>query len=322
MIWDSLFVTSGEDKEPIPLWWQKLYNSSQRISIQRPETATLQIVTVLSAPTILGALSAVSLGLLEGYIEKEEQRFTLTQINLDDVQKGQSLRVLCGKDGSQEAIGELVGMDRNGRPPYMLVGDKKIALNLIKEVYLLPDEAGKPMHFAPVSSNSAELKPHGLNPLRKITTPIMKCHLLVRAAAPILEELDFEVIDTQSDSTWTIRELLHAIKKGEGHTAVTVIANSSQDLESVLISNQHLELIGDEAPELAILVGGEALLQQLDSQSSPHLVAIIGRDDRQLESVKSLLSQTYAYAEAIPSQELLADLPDNVEILQFRRRIS
>ncbi len=308
--------------EPLPKWWGQLWDFAKSIASEDISSPNKQRLFVLSVPQMHGALSAVSLGLLDGVLARLLASAAPKEINLEDIQPGMLVQIDSGQSGSEVFYGEVGNVDTSSSNTKIQVGSKLLSARFIRRVQLLSPELGKPQgHYSKddeFEGASSEMF-HSFDPVRHTKAPILRPFLVLRTVPEHSLELEWVVYDPISDLTSSVNELLHGMQKGDKQSVATLVANTKQSLLSKMeaLKVDSKGLINSE--EVTCLVGTKAILENLEQTDSNIAVCILARDEDSLENVQALIAQIYAYGEKVDWNTELHELPESLELLVFDR---
>ena len=311
-----------EHSQPLPFWWGQLWAFAKSIASDEFISKEKQRIFVLSVPQMHGALSSVSLGLLDGVLARLFASAAPKEINLEDIKTGMLVQIESGQSGSEVFYGEVGNVDTSSANVKIQVGTKLISARFIRKIELLSHELGKPEGHYSKDDVADEAIPtifHSLDPVRHINGPVLRPFLVLRTVPEHSLELDWTVYDPNSLLNSSVKELLHGMQKGDKQHVATLLANTKQNLVSKMqdLKVDSTGLINSE--EVTCLVGTKAILENLEDTDSKMVVCILARDEDSIENVQALIAQIYAYGEKVEWDPDLFDLPESLEMLVFDR---
>ena len=97
--------------------------------------------------------------------------------------------------------------------------------------------------------------------------------------------------------------------------------NTSSDEQIEWLVNQ-LRLTGQNATSnISVMGASSAILSQIDNISNPRVIAVLGRNERQINAAADAVRTVFAYSQNIERKDHWSLLPDNTELVSFRRAI-
>jgi hypothetical protein len=154
------------------------------------------------------------------------------------------------------------------------------------------------------------------------SVPIFRSLLMMRTTSGITEnEFEIELRDETTGETKTVNELLNPISGRSKDLGTTVVLNTSSDEQIEWLVNQ-LKLTGQNATSnISVMGSSAAILSQIDNISNPRVIAVVGRNERQINAAADAVRTVFAYSQNIEGKDHWSLLPDNTELVSFRRAI-
>jgi hypothetical protein len=302
-----------------PEWFSAFVNFAASFSMDLEYRESEQNLSILSVPKVRGVVSALSLGALYGEVSKVRSQTSLTQISVEELKLGMQVSVLCGTGGHQ-AVGEITKLDINDKTPKVTVGKVTVSIKAIREIYLLSGQIGKPKQFKKMekSSNSDPNSLFGV--LADSSLPIFRSLLMLRSTSGITEEeFSLELRDDMTGETKSLRDLMNPIQASSKNIGTTVVLNTSEE-DQVEWLMQQLELSeADASPEIAVIGSASAILSQLENIENSKVLAVIGRNERQINAAADVIRNTFAYSYEVSKKSYWEMLPSNTELVSFGR---
>lgn len=317
----QISVETGHS-QAIPTWWGQLWTCAQRIASDTVTLGHKQRFYVLSVPQMQGALSSISLGLLDGVLNRVLSNTGMKEINIDDVKPGMLVRIESGQTGTEVYFGEVGDVDTSSSYIKLQVGRRRFTSRFITKIQLLSAELGKPEgHYSkvdPALSLNQRIF-HRMDPLRHSKEPVLRPFLVLRTVPEHAHELEWVIYDPTSHLNTQVQDLLHSMQKGETQAVATLVANTKQSLLSRMqdLKVDSFGLI--DSVEVTCLVGTKAILENMEDSESKITVCVLARDEDSIESVQTYLEQMYAYGEKIEWDSKSSPFPESVEMLAFER---
>lgn len=304
-----------------PDWFSAFVDfAASEISYELPNEG-IQEISVISVPALEGVTSALAIGVLYGEVLKIRSKAVAERIELDQLKVGMHVSVLCGT-GVHQAVGEVTSIDLNMAPSRVTIGSRVLSIKSIREITKLSPEVGNPKQFKKMEK-AANADPHSLFAvLSDSSIPIFRSLLMMRSTSGITEnEFEFELRDETTGETKTIRELLNPISGGSKELGTTIVLNTSTDEQIEWLTNQ-LKLTGQKTTSNVSVMGSSAaILSQIENISNPRVIAVVGRNERQINAAVDAVRTVFAYSQDIGERDHWRMLPKNTELVSFRRAI-
>ena len=302
-----------------PEWFSAFVNFAASFSMDLENRESEQNLSILSVPNVRGVVAALSLGALYGEVSKVRSQTSLTQISVQELKLGMQVSILCGTGGHQ-AVGEVTKLDMDDKTPKVTVGKVTISIKAIREVYLLSGQIGKPNQFKKMekSSNSDPNSLFGV--LADSSLPIFRSLLMLRSTSGITEEeFSLEFRDDLTGEIKSLRDLMNPIQAGSKNIGTTIVLNTSEE-DQVEWLMQQLQLSqADASPEIAVMGSASAILSQLENIENSKVLAVIGRNERQINAAADVIRNTFAYSYEVSKKSYWEMLPSNTELVSFGR---
>jgi DNA topoisomerase VI subunit B len=229
--------------------------------------------------------------------------------------------VICGTGGHQ-AVGEVTSIDLKNPFPRVVIGSTVLSIKSIREINKLPTEMGNPKQFKKlqIASNKDPVSLFAV--LADSSVPIFRSLLMMRTTSGITEnEFEIELRDETTGETKTVKELLNPISGRSKDLGTTVVLNTSSDEQIEWLVNQ-LKLTGQNATSnISVMGSSSAILSQIDNISNPRVIAVVGRNERQINAAADAVRTVFAYSQNIERKDHWSLLPYNTELVSFRRAI-
>jgi len=302
-----------------PEWFSAFVNFAASFSMDLENRESEQNLSILSVPNVRGVVAALSLGALYGEVSKVRSQTSLTQISVQELKLGMQVSILCGTGGHQ-AVGEVTKLDMDDKTPKVTVGKVTVSIKAIREVYLLSGQIGKPNQFKKMekSSNSDPNSLFGV--LADSSLPIFRSLLMLRSTSGITEEeFSLEFRDDLTGEIKSLRDLMNPIQAGSKNIGTTIVLNTSEE-DQVEWLMQQLQLSqADASPEIAVMGSASAILSQLENIENSKVLAVIGRNERQINAAADVIRNTFAYSYEVSKKSYWEMLPSNTELVSFGR---
>jgi hypothetical protein len=304
-----------------PDWFSAFVNfAASEVSSELPNDR-IQEISIITVPALEGVTSALAIGALYGEVLKIRTKAAVERIELDQLEVGMHVSVLCGTGGHQ-AVGEVTSIDLKHVSPRVVIGSTVISIKSIREIAKLSNEVGNPKQFKKMLK-AANKDPESLFAvLADSSIPIFRSLLMMRSTSGITEnEFEIELRDEATGETKTIRELLNPISGGSKELGTTIVLNTSTDEQIEWLTNQ-LKLTGQNATSnISVMGSSAAILSQIENISNPKVIAVIGRNERQINAAADAVRTVFAYSQDIDEKDHWRMLPQNTELVSFRRAI-
>jgi hypothetical protein len=316
-------ISIGQDGifKKCPNWFSAFVNfAALEVSTELPNNR-IQEISIITVPALEGVTSALAIGALYGQVLKIRTKAAVGRIELDQLEVGMQVSVLCGTGGHQ-AVGEVTSIDLKHVSPRVVIGSTVIAMKSIREITKLSNEVGNPKQFKKMLK-AANKDPESLFAvLADSSIPIFRSLLMMRSTSGITEnEFEIELRDEATGETKTIKELLNPISGGSKEVGTTIVLNTSTDEQIEWLTNQ-LKLTGQNATSnISVMGSSAAILSQIENVSNPKVIAVIGRNERQINAAADVVRTVFAYSQDIEEKDHWRALPQNTELISFRRAI-
>ena len=304
-----------------PKWFSSFVNFAASEACDELPDDGIQEISIITVPTLDGVTSALAIGALYGEVLKIRTKALVERIELDQLAVGMHVSVLCGTGGHQ-AVGEVTSIDLKNSSPRVVIGSTVLSIKSIREITKLPTEVGNPkqfkkMHIA-VNKNPESL----FAILANSSIPIFRSLLMMRSTSGITEnEFKIELRDETTGETKTIKELLNPISGSSKELGTTIVLNTSTDEQIEWLNNQ-LKLTGQNATSnISVMGSSAAILSQIEGISNPRVIAVVGRNERQINAAVDAVRTVFAYSPDIGERDHWGILPKNTELVSFRRAI-
>ena len=304
---------------PCPGWYSGFINFAASISMDAELGQQRQSVSVLTVPRITGVTSALALGALYGEVYKIRSVASLEKISVDQLVVGMHVSVICGT-GSHQAVGEVTQIQLSDRNPRVTIGNVMVAVRSIREINLLPRNIGKPKKFKKLERSSNTNSDSFFAVLADSSLPIFRSLVMLRSTSQIsMSELSLQFRDESTGQIKSISDLLNPIQANSVDEGTTLVLNSSEEDQIEWLMSQ-LHLSTEEAtPQVAIMGSASSILSQIDTVNNKKVIAVLGRDERQIEASADAVRISFAYSLAAETKEYWKVLPDNTELVSFER---
>jgi hypothetical protein len=304
-----------------PEWFSAFVNFAASDVFDELPKDGIQEISIITVPALEGVTSALALGALYGEVLKIRTKAAVERIELDQLEVGMHVSVLCGT-GAHQAVGEVTSIDLKNASPRVVIGSTVISIKSIREITKLSNEVGNPKQFKKMQI-AANKDPESLFAvLADSSIPIFRSLLMMRSTSGITEnEFEIELRDETTGETKTIRELLNPISEGSKELGTTIVLNTSTDEQIEWLMNQ-LKLTGQNATSnISVMGSSAAILSQIENISNPRVIAVIGRNERQINAAADAVRTVFAYSQDIGERAHWKKLPQNTELVSFRRAI-
>lgn len=314
-------VVTGHS-QPLPIWWAQIWAFTKAIALDTSNSQDRQRIYIFSVPQMQGALSAVSLGLLDGLLSRLLASAAPKEIELENVRPGMLVQIESGQSGSEVFFGEVGLVDSSSAHTKIQVGHRLFSSRFIRKIQVLSTELGKPEgHYSKsdIREGSSSQIFHSFDPMRHLQSPILRPFLVLRTVPEHSREIEWVIHDPKSGLNRTVEELLHGMQKGDKESVATLIANTK---ESLLSRMQELKVDSTgllNSEEVTCLIGTKAILENLENSDSRIVVCVLARDEDSIANAQSLISQVYAYGEKIDLDFQSPELPESLELAVFDR---
>ena len=304
-----------------PQWFSDFVNfAALEVYDELPKDG-IQEISIVTVPALEGVTSALAIGALYGEVLKIRAKVAVERIKLDQLVVGMHVSVICGTGGYQ-AVGEVTSIDLNNPFPRVVIGSTVLSIKSIREINKLPTEMGNPKQFKKlqIASNKDPVSLFAV--LANSSVPIFRSLLMMRTTSGITEnEFEIELRDETTGETKTVKELLNPISGRSKDLGTTVVLNTSSDEQIEWLVNQ-LKLTGQNATSnISVMGSSSAILSQIDNISNPRVIAVVGRNERQINAAADAVRTVFAYSQNIERKDHWSLLPDNTELVSFRRAI-
>jgi len=304
-----------------PQWFSDFVNfAALEVSDELPKDG-IQEISIVTVPALEGVTSALAIGALYGEVLKIRAKVAVERIKLDQLVVGMHVSVICGTGGHQ-AVGEVTSIDLKNPFPRVVIGSTVLSIKSIREINKLPTEMGNPKQFKKlqIASNKDPVSLFAV--LADSSVPIFRSLLMMRTTSGITEnEFEIELRDETTGETKTVKELLNPISGRSKDLGTTVVLNTSSDEQIEWLVNQ-LKLTGQNATSnISVMGSSSAILSQIDNISNPRVIAVVGRNERQINAAADAVRTVFAYSQNIERKYHWSLLPDNTELVSFRRAI-
>ena len=304
-----------------PEWFSAFVNfAASEVSNELPKDG-IQEISIITVSGLEGVTSALAIGALYGEVLKIRAKATVEKIELDQLEVGMHVSVLCGTGGHQ-AVGEVTNIDLKSPTPRVVIGSTVLSIRSIREITKLSNEVGNPKQFKKMQI-AANKDPESLFAvLADSSIPIFRSLLMMRSTSGITEnEFEIELRDETTGETKTIKELLNPISGNSKDVGTTVVLNTSSDEQIVWLMNQ-LKLTGQNATSNVSVMGSSAaILSQIENISNPRVIAVLGRSERQINAAADAIRTIFAYSQDVGERDHWRMLPQNTELVSFKRAI-
>jgi hypothetical protein len=291
-----------------PQWFSDFVNfAALEVSDELPKDG-IQEISIVTVPALEGVTSALAIGALYGEVLKIRAKAAVERIELDQLVVGMHVSVICGTGGHQ-AVGEVTSIDLKNPFPRVVIGSTVLSIKSIREINKLQIASNKdPVSLFAVLADSS--------------VPIFRSLLMMRTTSGITEnEFEIELRDETTGETKTVKELLNPISGRSKDLGTTVVLNTSSDEQIEWLVNQ-LKLTGQNATSnISVMGSSSAILSQIDNISNPRVIAVVGRNERQINAAADAVRTVFAYSQNIERKYHWSLLPDNTELVSFRRAI-
>lgn len=314
-------VVAGHS-QPLPTWWAQIWAFSKTIPLSTSHLQDRQRIYIFSVPQMHGALSAVSLGLLDGLLSRLLASAKPKEIALENVRPGMLVQIESGQSGSEVFFGEVGLVDSSSEFTIIQVGHRRFSSRFIQKIQVLSKELGKPEgHYSKsdLTANSTSKIFHSFDPMRHLQSPVLRPFLVLRTVPEHSKELDWVIHDPKSGLNRSVEELLHGMQKGDKESVATLVANTKESLMSKM---QELKVDSSgllDSEEVTCLIGTKAILENLENSDSKTVVCVLARDEDSIANAQSLITQIYAYAEKLECDIPSSGLPESFELAAFDR---
>lgn len=304
---------------PCPSWYSAFVNFAASISLDSDMAEDRQNFSIITVPRITGVTSALALGALYGEVYKVRSKASLETISFDQLAVGMFVSILCGTGGHQ-AVGEVTHIDINDRSPKVIVGNVVVSVKLIREIQLISGEIGRPKQFKKMEKSLNNDPSSLFGVLADSSLPIFRSLLMLRSTTGISEsEFSLEFRDETTREVKSLRELINPIQANANEVGTTAVLNSTEeDQVNWLMSQLHLP-DEDASPQLVVMGSASAILSQIENVSNKKVIAVLGRDERQITAAADAVRTTFAYSVEIPKKGYWENLPANTELVSFDR---
>lgn len=304
-----------------PEWFSAFVNfAASEVANELPKDG-IQEISIITVPALEGVTSALALGALYGEVLKIRSKAALERIELDELEVGMHVSVLCGTGGHQ-AVGEVTSIDLKNASPRVVIGSTVLSIKSIREITKLSNEVGNPKQFKKMQI-AANKNPESLFAvLADSSIPIFRSLLMMRSTSGITEnEFEIELRDETTGETKSIKDLLNPISGGSKELGTTIVLNTSTDEQIEWLMNQ-LKLTGQNAvSNISVMGSSAAILSQIENISNPRVIAVVGRNERQINAAADAVRTVFAYSQDIGERDHWRKLPKNTELVSFRRAI-
>jgi hypothetical protein len=304
-----------------PEWFSAFVNfAASEVSYELPNNG-IQEISAITVPVLQGASSALAIGALYGEVLKIRTKSAVEKIPLDQLKVGMHVSVVCGTGGHQ-AVGEVISIDLNNTSPRVVIGSTVLSVRSIREITKLSSEVGNPKQFKKMQE-AANKDPESLFAvLADSSIPIFRSLLMMRSTAGIVDnEFEIELRDETTGETKAVKELLNPILRGSKELGTTIVLNTNTDDQIEWLMNK-LKLTGHSATSNISVVGSSAaILSQIENISNPRVIAVAGRNERQINAAADAVRTMFAYSQDIGKRDHWRLLPKNTELVSFRRAI-
>ena len=304
-----------------PEWFGAFVNFAASEAFNDLPGDGIQEISILTVPSLEGVTSALAIGALYGEVLKIRKKATVEKIELAQLAVGMHVSVLCGTGGHQ-AVGEVTSIDLKNASPRVIIGSTVLSIKSIREITKLPTEVGNPKQFKKMQV-AANKNPESLFAvLADSSIPIFRSLLMMRSTSGITEaEFEIELRDETTGETKSIKELLNPISGGSKELGTTIVLNTSTDEQIEWLNNQ-LKLTGQSATSnISVMGSSAAILSQIENISNPRVIAVVGRNERQINAAVDAVRTVFAYSQDIGERDHWVSLPRNTELVSFRRAI-
>ena len=307
--------------QPCPPWYSAFVNFAALTSLDTTETTKRQNLSILSVPRLSGVTSALALGALYGEVYKLRSKTTLEKISIDQLELGMQVSILCGTGGYQ-AIGEVSRLAVNDKTPQLTVGKTNVAVRSIREIHLLSGEIGKPKRFKKLEESSNPDPDSLFGVLADTSLPILRSLLMLRSTSGITEnEFSLEFRDDTTGQTKTLSDLLSPIQANSKDVGTTVVLNTSEE-DQVEWMMKQMQLSESEAsPQITVMSTASAVLSQIENIGNSKVIAVLGRDERQITAAADAVRTLFAYSLEVSQKDYWKLLPANTELVSLERVI-
>lgn len=305
--------------QPCPLWYSAFVNFAASISLDTSETANRQNLSILSVPRLSGVTSALALGALYGEVYKLRSKTTLKEISIEQLELGMQVSILCGTGGYQ-ATGEVIRLAVSDKTPQITVGKTPIAVRSIRKIYLLSGEIGKPRQFKKLEESSNRDPESLFGVLADTSLPILRSLLMLRSTSGTTEsEFSLEFRDETTGQTKMLSDLLSPIQANSKDVGTTVVLNTSEE-DQVEWMMKQMQLSESEAsPQITVMSTASAVLSQIENIGNSKVIAVIGRNERQITAAADAVRTVFAYSLEASQKDYWRLLPAHTELISFER---
>jgi hypothetical protein len=307
--------------EPCPIWYSAFVNFAAEISMDTAVNKDQQFLSVLSVPRIDGVTTALAIGSLYGEVYKLRNKVTSQRISVDELQLGMQVSILCGTGGHQ-AVGEVTKLEISDRTPKVTVGNVVVAIKSIREINVLSDEIGKPKQFKKMEVSSDSKSETLFGVLADRNFPIFRSLLMLRATTGITEkEFSIEFRDETTGQVIAVRDLLNPIHASSKDIGTTLVLNTNEQ-EQLDWLTQRMQLSAVEAsPQILVMGSAPAILSQIENIGEHKVIAVIGRNERQITAAVEAVRTAFAYSVEVSRRNYWDLLPKNTELVTFARSL-
>jgi hypothetical protein len=304
-----------------PEWFSAFVNFAAAVSMDNELKKNEQNFSILSVPNVSGVTSALSLGALYGEVYKVRSQTTLTKISVQELALGMQVSILCGTGGHQ-AVGEITKLEINDKIPRVTVGKVTVSIKSIREIYLLSGQIGRPKQFKKMEKSS-NTDPNSLfGVLADTSLPIFRSLLMLRSTSGITEdEFSLEFRDDTTGQVKSLRELMNPIQANSKNLGTTVVLNTSEEDQVEWLMQQVQLSEADASPQIAVMGSASAILSQIENIDNSKVLAVIGRNERQITAAADAIRTTYAYSHEVSKKDYWEALPSNTELVSFGRTL-
>lgn len=316
---ESLSLFEDNVAFPCPALFKGYFNFAAGLAETKRQNSSIQEFLVVTVPQVDGIMASMALGTLYSEVKKIRRSSNISLLSVQELEVGMHVSVFCGSGGWQ-ADGEVTYLGVTDKEPRITVGGKQIAVKSIREIVKLSEEVGDPRQFKKrvFSSNS---NPQSLmSVLLDSSVPINRSIVTLRSTTQITDrEFTWKLFDAKSGQEATIEELIKPLHVSSEGIGLCTVLNSSAD-EQLAWMGAHNSLSQENLNSgTTILCSSPAVIAQLENVGSPRVIAILGRDDRQISAAATALRDSYAYSREVTSEINLSSLPKGTEFFRFGR---
>ena len=143
---------------------------------------------------------------------------------------------------------------------------------------------------------------------------------MLRSTNGITEnEFTIEFRDETTGQVMTVRDLLNPIQASSKDIGTTLVLNTNeQDQLDWLRQKMQLSEI-EASPQILVMGSTSAILAQIENIGEHKVIAVIGRNERQITAAVDAVRTTFAYSVEVSRRNYWDLLPRNTELVAFAR---